>query len=165
MESMTGKRMSRTRYAPLKVGQKVTLKKDEQLLGPTGKESASNPIARAGTTGQVIVPKLLSGNPVIEFFFLDRGTQNYEVERSNLRVVAKPKKKKPAASCVPIGFDLLSPTERMALKPMSAKNLATSLANQRRAKRAMSAAIEHYAVCTANVSHARRLANVESGLT
>lgn len=160
---MTGKRNVRPRHAPLKVGTEVKLKKEERVkTRDLGGGIGEYIRFREGTTGRVIVPKLLNGNVVLEIFLLDKGTQNYEITRSNVRALPKPKKKAPVAGCVPKGFDLLSPTERATLSPMAVKHLAASLTNQRRAKKAMLEAIQTYADCTANVSHARRLAHQQS---
>lgn len=161
---MTGKRNVRPRYAPLKVGTEIRLVKEEKSKVRDLDGGVAEYIRfRAGTTGRITVPKLPNGNVVVDIFLVDKGTKGYEITRSNVR--ALPRQKKPLGNCVPKGFDLLSPAERLSMKPMAAKSLATSLANQRRAKRAMLAAIQHYADCTANVSHNRRLANIESGLT
>jgi hypothetical protein len=167
MEGMTGKRNVRPRYAPLKVGAEVKLKKEERcMVIHLGNVTGESVRFRAGTTGRVATQKFLVGNPIIDIFLLDKGTRQYEVSRSNIRVVYKPKpKKKPEASCAPKGSDLLTPAERAMLSPMSAKHLAQSLTLQRRAKKAMLEAIQTYADWTANVSHARRLAYKESGMT
>ena len=169
---MIAKKNVRPRYAPLKVGTEVKLKMDEKTKIRDAPGDWAPITFRKGTNGRVIVPKLLSGNPVIEVFLLGRGTQNYEIKRSNVRVVAKTKPKRVPAvvgqSCLPKGYDLLTPSERAMYSPMSAEHLAASLTNQRRAKKAMLGAIQTYADCTANVSHARRLANQQSkakGLT
>jgi hypothetical protein len=163
---MTGKRNVRPRYAPLKIGTEVRLVKEEKVkvrdLEPlvSGGGVAEYIRFRAGTTGRITVPKLINGNVVVDIFLVDKGTKGYEITRSNVR--ALPKQKKPLGNCVPKGLDLLSPAERATLSPMAVKHLAASLTNQRRAKKAMLEAIQTYADCTANVSHARRLAHQQS---
>ncbi len=153
-------------YKPLKIGATVKLK--------IGVKSCDVSFS-AGTTGRVAVPSLPDGNVGVDIYLFDQGTKRYIIERSNLRLVSdrRPKKaampkRNPASvgvSDLPKGYDLLTPSERALLSRDSVEALATSLANQRRAKQAMLDAIETYANCTANVSHARRIANKKSGLT
>lgn len=167
VEGVTGKRNVRPRHSTLKKGADIVLKKDERLAIYEGPNAGWAINFRAGTTGRVVIPRLANGNPVIETFLIDRGTLKYEVARSNVRLAPyrKPKPKaKPAGNCAPKGLDLLSPAERASLSPMAVKHLAASLINQRKAKRLMLEAIQTYADCTANVSHARRLARQDSNL-
>lgn len=160
---MTGKRNVRPRYAPLKIGQMIQLKKEavtEVLNG--GMWKGKEVTLKAKTPGKVIVPRLTNGNVVIDVFNVNSGTLSYEVERSNVKVLAKPKprKPKPTGNRVPKGFDLLSPAERLSLQPMYIKQLSTALANKRRAKNEMLKAIQHYADCEAICSHVRRSAAI-----
>lgn len=170
---MTGKRNVRPRYAPLKIGQMVRLKKEvlaEVLNG--GMWKGKEVVLKAKTPGKVIVPKLVNGNVVIDVFNVNSGTLSYEVDRSAIKVLAKPKPRrplpktpKPPGTPLPKGFDLLSAAERFSLQPMYVKQLATALANKRRAKNEMLKAIQHYADCEAICSHIRRSAAIAEKAT
>lgn len=82
----------RPRHAPLEVGQEVILKKDEDLALANGMDESVR--FAAGTTASVIVPRLLNGNVVVEIYLFDKGRDNYEVERSKIRIVTAKDKSK-----------------------------------------------------------------------